>query len=186
MHIAELLKLASDNGAVALILGTIVVIGLYYFIKLIKVIINKVESSAEVINSLGKSLTNDRGEPISQIEHFNQVTKFLEDLRKGESEHYEEAKKHYKHTEIIADENKVKNCDAQNCPYLLKMVAEVKNFTTRFDEFEKKASDSRLISGSSLEDIRQQMQILASEVSQQSKQMVNVLTDILIGRKPNK
>jgi hypothetical protein len=183
MHLAELLKLASENGVVAFIIGLIVAIGLYYFVKLVLVLVKKVETSSEVINNLGKALTNDKGEPISQVDHFNQVTKFLEEIKKIELYHHEEAKKHYKDTEIIADENKVKNCDAQNCPYLLKMVAEVKNFTTRFNEFEKKAHDSRTTSGASLEDIRQQMQLLASEVSQQSKQMVNVLTDILIGRK---
>jgi hypothetical protein len=182
MHIAELLKLASENGIVAFIIGIAVIIGLYYFIKLVLVIINKVETSSDIINGLRKSLTNDKGEPISQIEQFKQVSELLKDIKNLELFNQELAKKHYRDTEIIADENKVKHCDAQNCPYLLKMVAEVKNFTTRFDEFEKKASDSRMISGASLEDIRQQMQLLASEVSQQSKQMVNVLTDILIGR----
>jgi len=183
MHLAELLKLASENGGVAFIIGVVVVIGVYYFIKLVKIIISKTENSLDVINNMGKSLTNEKGEPISQIEHFNQVTEILKEIKNLELNHHSESKNHYRHTEIIADENKVKNCDAQNCPYLLKMVAEVKNFTTRFDEFEKKASDSRLSSGASLEDIRQQMQLLASEVSQQSKQMVNVLTDILVGRK---
>ena len=183
MHIAELLKLASENGFLAFIIGLAVAIGLYYFIKLVLVIITKVENSSDVINNLGKSLTNEKGEPISQIVHFNQVSDYLKELQKLEAIHHEEAKKHYQHTAIIADENKVKNCDSQNCPYLLKMVSEVKNFTTRFDEFEKKASESRTLSGASLEDIRQQMQLLASEVSQQSKQMVNVLTDLLVGRK---
>lgn len=186
MHIAELLKLASENGGAASILAIIVIVGIYYFIKLVKIIISKIESSSEVIVGIGRALTNDKGEPISQIEHFNIVTKLLEDIKKTQQLHVEDAGTHYGHTKMIADENKVKNCDAANCPYLLKMVAEVRLFTEKFDQFEKKAQDSRISTGASLEDVKNQMQGLASEISQQSKQMVTILTDLLIGRKSPK
>jgi hypothetical protein len=183
MHIAELLKLASENGGAAFVIGLVVFVGVYYFIKLVKLVVAKIESSSDVISTLGKSLTNEKGEPINQVEHFNQVSDYLRDLKQISINHNEEAKLHYQHTKTLADENKVKNCEAQNCPYLIKMIAEVRSFTEKFDSFEEKARDSRVATGASLEEIRSQMVVLASEVSAQSKQMVGVLSDILTGRK---
>lgn len=185
MHILELFKLSSENGAVALLLGLIVVIGLYYFVKLIKLIISKIETSSDVIVTLGKSLTNDKGEPVKHVDNFITIIKKLDEIKDFELSQNEKSNRHSDKLDSIAENVKNKTCKVEDCPYFGKLVLELKSLVEKFNEFERRANESRSLTGNSLDDMRNQMQVLASEISQQSKQMVNVLTDLLIGRKNN-
>lgn len=185
MHVLELLKLSSESGTIALLIGVIVALGLYYFVKLVKLIVSKVESSSDVIINLGKSLTNDKGEPVKHVDNFLSIIKKLDEIKEFELSRNEKINKYADRIDLLVDNIKDKQCKIDECPYFGKVLSELKLLIEKFDQFERRANDSRNITGNSLDEMRTQMQILASEISQQSKQMVNVLTDLLVGRKTN-
>lgn len=185
MHVLELFKMSSENGALALLLGFIVVIGLYYFVKLVKLIISKIETSSDVITTLGKSLTNDKGEPVKHVDNFLTIIKKLDEIREFELSQNEKSNKHSDKLDSLVENFKNKSCKVEDCPYFGKLVTELRSLVEKFDQFERRANESRNLTGNSLDEMRNQMQVLASEISQQSKQMVSVLTDLLIGRKNN-
>ena len=65
------------------------------------------------------------------------------------------------------------------------MISNIRAVGALFEQFNVRAEESRTATGANLKDIREQMQILAAEVSGQSKQVVTLLSNVLVGRKNN-
>ena len=134
------------------------------------------------VDKLDASIGHEKGNP---IEHYTLLMKLAEELRElrmDSEEHVAHARTHYDDIKRLNDQDVYARCNIDKCPHLVTVISNIRDVVSKFNEFDVKASESRNATGSNLEEIRNQMQILASEVSQQSKQMVSVLTDLLVGR----
>jgi hypothetical protein len=148
--------------------------------KYLYTLAGSIRAMAIKVDKLDTTIGHDQGNPIA---HYNILMKLADELRefRQDSEvHVSRAEKHYNHVENLDAQPKYLDCDVSRCVHLVTVINEIKKVAEKFEQFEQRATDSRTLTGGSLDDIRAEMKGLATEVSQQSKQMVEVLTRLLL------
>jgi hypothetical protein len=139
-----------------------------------------IRAMAVKVDKLDTTLTHEKGDPIAHYTVLSKIADELREFRQDSELHINQAAKHYDSVERLDSQPKYLDCDVSRCIHLVTVINEIKKVADRFEQFDQRANDSRVATGGSLEEIRAEMKGLASEVSQQSKQMVEVLTRLLL------
>lgn len=142
-----------------------------------------IHSMAAQVSKLDASISHEKGSPIIHYDLMRSIENELQELRQDAEVHATSAAKHYEDVVRLNSGEVYARCNIDKCPHLVSIRNQIKDVGGLFSEFNVKAEESRNASGASLKDIQQQMNTLAAEVSAQSKQVVQLLGDVLVGRK---
>jgi ElaB/YqjD/DUF883 family membrane-anchored ribosome-binding protein len=150
--------------------------------KYIYSLASDIHSMAEKIKSLDAAILSEKGNPLAQYSALMAINDEIDELRKDTEKHIAQAERHYQTLEDIDAEEKYKNCDIDKCVHLQKIINAINGVLMRFDQFDDKADTARSATGNSLDDIREEMKGLSDTVSIQTKEMIHVLTEVLISK----
>lgn len=138
---------------------------------------------ASQVAKMEASVAHEKGSPIIHYDILREIENELQELRQDSEIHAANASKHYEDVIRLNSQEAYSRCNIDKCPHLITIRNQIKDVGSLFAEFNLKAEESRNASGASLRDIQTQMNTLAAEVSAQSKQVVQLLGDVLVGRK---
>ena len=165
--------------AIMMLIGVMATIGFMGYLWKLANIIN---SMAEKIKLLDAAILNEKGNPLAQYSALVAINDEIEELRKDTEKHIAQAERHYQTLEDINAEEKYKNCNIDKCVHLQRIINAINGVLMRFDQFDDKANEARSATGNSLDDIREEMKGLSDTVSTQTKEMIHVLTEVLISK----
>lgn len=142
-----------------------------------------IHSMAEKVGKLDAVVSHQDGDPIKHYSILREIENELQELRQDAEIHTANASKHYEDVIRLNSQEAYAYCNIDKCPHLITVIGNIKAVGALFELFTIRAEESRNATGASLQDIQQQMTTLAAEVSAQSKQVVQLLGDVLVGRK---
>lgn len=182
-NLLEAGKFLSDYGLFAFIIVAFGLLGLYLSIRFFINLHNDIKDVTAITKQLGEKIVTDKGNPVIHYDILREIENELQELRQDSEIHAANASKHYEDVIHLNRQEAYAKCNIDKCPHLITIRNQIKEVGQLFEQFNIKADESRKATGSSLEDIRFQMATLATEVSAQSKQVVQLLGDVLVGRK---
>ena len=147
------------------------------------VLARDIHAMADKVNRLDASISHEKGNPVAHFQMLHEIGEELREIRQDAEAHSKDATRHYEDIERLNDQEVYARCNIDKCPHLLTVVNNVRELGHLFEQFNIRAEESRNASGASLKDIQAQMNTLATEVSAQSKQVVSLLGDVIVGRK---
>jgi ElaB/YqjD/DUF883 family membrane-anchored ribosome-binding protein len=153
-------------------------------VKYIYSLAQDIHEMAAQVAKMEASVLHERGNPIVHHQMLHEIGEELRELRQDAEAHATNASKHYEDVIRLNSQETYAHCNIDKCPHLITVIGNIRNVGALFEQFSVKAEESRNSTGASLKDIQSQMQVLAAEVSAQSKQVVQLLGDVLVGRKP--
>jgi len=141
-----------------------------------------IHSMAEKVSKLDSTIGHEQGSPILHYSILREIENELQELRQDAEVHANIAEKHYDAISRLNSGEAFVHCNVDKCPYMGKLAAGLMDIAKRFEQFDLRAEESRRATGLSIEEIRSQNKTLAEEVSAQGKQLVQLLSDVLMGR----
>jgi ElaB/YqjD/DUF883 family membrane-anchored ribosome-binding protein len=182
-NLLEAGKFLADYGVVAFIIVGFGLLGLYLSVRFFLSLHRDIQDVTIITKQLGEKIVTDKGNPIIHYDLMRNIENELQELRQDSEAHISQAGKHYDEVIRLNSQEAYVHCNIDKCPHLITVITNIKNVGALFEQFNIKAEESRNSTGASLKDIQSQMQVLATEVSAQSKQVVQLLGDVLVGRK---
>jgi len=174
---------AQSIGWLSAIMIVIGVAGSVFFLNYVRRLALSIQSMAVQVKNLEEALLSEKGNPLTQYSALMGIHNAITELRQDTEKHIIQAERHYQTLEDDSADERWKNCDIERCVHLQKIIAAIREVNFRFDEFDSKAQEVRTTTGSSLEGIRGEMSKLGSEIGDQKKQIIDVLTSLLLNRK---
>ena len=174
----------ADYGIFAFIIILLAIAGTYFIGKFFLSLHSKIDAASSITQQLGERIVTSSGDPIVHYTILKEIENELQELRQDAEAHATNASKHYEDVIRLNSQEVYARCNIDKCPHLITVIGNIRNVGALFEQFNVKAEESRNSTGASLKDIQGQMQVLAAEVSAQSKQVVQLLGDVLVGRKP--
>jgi predicted nucleic acid-binding Zn-ribbon protein len=153
-------------------------------VKYIYSLAQDIHKMAAQVAKMEASVSHEKGSPLIHYDLMRAIEAELQELRQDAEAHATNANKHYEDVIRLNSQEVYARCNIDKCPHLITVIGNIRNVGALFEQFSVKAEESRNSTGASLKDIQGQMQVLAAEVSAQSKQVVQLLGDVLVGRKP--
>lgn len=182
-NLLEAGKFLADYGIVAFIIVGFGLLGLYLSVRFFLNLHRDIQDVTNITKQLGDKIVTDKGNPVIHYDILREIENELQELRQDSEIHAANASKHYEDVIRLNSQEAYSRCNIDKCPHLITIRNQIKDVGSLFAEFNLKAEESRNASGASLRDIQTQMNTLAAEVSAQSKQVVQLLGDVLVGRK---
>ena len=182
-NILEIGKFLSDYGFFALIIVAFGLLGAWLTVRFFLKLHKDIGDVTTITKHLGDKIITSNGDPIIHYGILREIENELQELRQDSEIHAANASKHYEDVIRLNSQEAYARCNIDKCPHLITVRNQIKDVGSLFAEFSLKAEESRNASGASLRDIQTQMNTLAAEVSAQSKQVVQLLGDVLVGRK---
>jgi hypothetical protein len=179
----ELQTLSSQVGWLPTIFMVLGIIFAGFLAKYIYSLTQDIHAMAAQVSKMEGAISHKEGDPIAHFSILREIENELQELRQDSEIHAANASKHYEDVIRLNSQEAYAKCNIDKCPHLITIRNQIKDVGSLFAEFNVKAEESRNASGASLRDIRTQMATLAIEVSAQSKQVVQLLGDVLVGRK---
>jgi hypothetical protein len=152
-------------------------------VKYIYSLAQDIHDMAAQVAKMEASISHEKGSPIIHYDLMRSIENELQELRQDAEVHATNASKHYEEVIRLNSGEAYNHCNIDKCPHLITVIGNIKAVGALFEQFNIRAEESRNATGASLQDIQQQMTVLAAEVSAQSKQVVQLLGDVLVGRK---
>jgi hypothetical protein len=182
-NILEISHFANEFGIFALLLVILAIAGAYFIAKFFMSLHSKIDAASSITRQLGDKIITKEGDPVVHLTILKNIENELRELRQDTEAHVSKASSHYEDIIRLNSQETYAKCNIDRCPHLITIRNQIKDVGSLFAEFSVKAEESRNASGASLKDIQTQMNTLAAEVSAQSKQVVQLLGDVLVGRK---
>lgn len=182
-NILEISRFASDYGIFAFFIVLLAIAGAYFIAKFFLSLHSKIDAASSITKQLGDKIITKEGDPVVHLTILKNIENELRELRQDTEDHISKASSHYDDLTRLNNQEIYAKCNIDRCPHLITIRSQIKDVGSLFAEFNLKAEESRNASGASLKDIQTQMNTLAAEVSAQSKQVVQLLGDVLVGRK---
>ena len=182
-NILEISRFLADYGVLAFIIIILAIVGVYFIGKFFLNLHRDIGDITTITKNLGDKIITTNGDPIIHYGILREIENELQELRQDSEIHAANASKHYEDVIRLNSQEAYARCNIDKCPHLITVRNQIKDVGSLFAEFSLKAEESRNASGASLRDIQTQMNTLAAEVSAQSKQVVQLLGDVLVGRK---
>jgi hypothetical protein len=183
LNILEIGKFLSDYGFFALIIVAFGLLGIWLTVRFFLKLHKDIGDVTTITKHLGDKIITSNGDPIIHYGILREIENELQELRQDSEIHAANASRHYEEVVRLNSGEVYAHCNIDKCPHLINVISNIKEVGQLFEQFNIKADESRRATGASLEDIRSQMNTLATEVSAQSKQVVQLLGDVLVGRK---
>lgn len=178
----EIGRFFSDYGFFALIIVAFGTLGIYLSVRFFLKLHSDISDVTEITKQLGGKIVTTKGDPQIHYDLIRSLDDKLQALNKNIETYNNIVNKHYDATERLISGESLLHCNVDKCPYMGKIVTSLGDVSKKFDEFNVRADESRRATGASIEDIRKQNETLAREVSAQGKQLVQLLSDVLVGR----
>ena len=179
----ELQTISSQIGLLPTIFMVLGIVFAGFLVKYIYSLAGDIHEMAAQVAKMEASVSHEKGSPIIHYDLMRNIEKEITELRQDAEVHAAGASKHYDDIIRLNSQEVYARCNIDKCPHLITVISSIKEVGSLFEQFDIKAEESRNASGSSLRDIQAQMNTLAAEVSAQSKQVVQLLGDVLVGRK---
>ncbi len=180
----EVQNLASQVGWLPTLFMLLGIVFAGFLAKYVYSLARDIHGMASQVSKMEASVLHERGNPIQHYTMLHELGEELRELRQDAEAHATNASKHYEDVIRLNSQEVYARCNIDKCPHLITVIGNIRNVGALFEQFSVKAEESRNSTGASLKDIQGQMQVLAAEVSAQSKQVVQLLGDVLVGRKP--
>ena len=182
-NIVETQSLLNQIGALPVIFMLLGVVFAGFLAKYVYSLAQDIHAMSTQVARMEASITHKEGDPIAHFSILREIENELQELRQDAEIHANNASRHYEEVIRLNSGEVYAHCNIDKCPHLINVISNIKEVGQLFEQFNIKAAESRVATGASLEDIRSQMGVLAAEVSAQSKQVVTLLGDVLVGRK---
>lgn len=179
----EIQSISSQIGWLPTIFMVLGIVFAGLLVKYIYSLAQDIHSMAEKVGKLDASVSHEKGSPIIHYDLMRAIENELQELRQDAEVHATNAAKHHEDVIRLNSQEAYAHCNIDKCPHLITVIGQIKAVGSLFEQFNIRAEESRNATGASLQDIQQQMTTLAAEVSAQSKQVVQLLGDVLVGRK---
>jgi hypothetical protein len=173
----------ADYGIFAFVIVILAIVGTYFIGKFFLSLHSKIDAASSITQQLGERIVTSSGDPTVHYTILKGIENELRELRQDAEVHAKNASTHYEDVIRLNSQEVYARCNIDRCPHLVTIRNQIKDVGSLFADFNVKAEESRNASGASLKDIQSQMTTLAAEVSAQSKQVVQLLGDVLVGRK---
>lgn len=182
-NIVETQSLLNQIGALPVIFMLLGVVFAGFLAKYVYSLAQYIHVMASQVAKMEASVAHEKGSPIIHYDILRGIESELQELRQDAEIHSNNASRHYEEVVRLNSGEVYAHCNIDKCPHLINVIGNIKEVGQLFEQFNIKAEESRNSTGASLKDIQSQMTILATEVSAQSKQVVQLLGDVLVGRK---
>lgn len=179
----ELQTISSQIGLLPTIFMVLGIIFAGFLAKYVYSLAQDIHAMSSQVARMEASIGHKEGDPIAHYSILREIESELQELRQDAEIHANSASRHYEEVVRLNSGEVYAHCNIDKCPHLINVIGNIKEVGQLFEQFNIKAAESRMATGASLEDIRSQMGVLAAEVSAQSKQVVTLLGDVLVGRK---
>ena len=118
-----------------------------------------------------------------QISSMVSTVDTLGTMCEGFARHAEQADKHYKDVDKLASDEHWKNCDVGKCVHLQQILHRIEKIQERFDQFDKRADETRNNTTTSLDGLRDGQKELGRDLGRElgdlGKMIINVLAEDL-------
>ena len=182
-NIVETSNLISQVGALPVVFMILGICFAGILAKYIYSLAQDIHAMASQVSKMEGSLSHRDGDPITHYTILREIESELQELRQDAEAHATDASKHYEDVIRLNSGEVYNHCNIDKCPHLTTVISNIRAVGALFEQFNVRAEESRTATGTNLKEIREQMQILAAEVSGQSKQVVTLLSNVLVGRK---
>lgn len=118
-----------------------------------------------------------------QISSMVSTVDTLGQMCEGFARHAEQADRHYKDVERLAGDEHWKNCDINKCVHFQQIFTKLDKVQERFDQFDRRAEETRSNTTISLEGLRDGQRDLGRDLGRElgdlAKTIINVLAEDL-------
>ena len=184
-NVVELQSISSQIGVIPAIFMVLGVVFAGVLAKYIYSLAQDIHAMASQVAKMEGAISHREGDPIAHYSILREIESEIQELRQDAEVHSTNASKHYDDVVRLNSGEVYARCNIDKCPHLATVISNIRSVGALFEQFNIRAEEARTATGVNLKDIREQMQILAAEVSGQSKQVVTLLSNVLVGRKNN-
>ena len=116
-----------------------------------------------------------------QMNRLISCVDIINDVKQSVDNHIRETDKHFKDSDKIASEEHWKNCSVSKCVHVQQFTHALNKVNERFDQFDRRADETRSNTVTSLEGLRDGQRDLAREIGKElsdlAKQLISVLAE---------
>jgi hypothetical protein len=161
------------------ILTILAVLGIVLGMGRIKAFQKQLDEVVKTVILIGEATLDDKGRPLMDYKSIDGLKQAVIDVKHTIDEHSTKTLRHFDDVARVADEDKFKNCDVQKCIQISNLNHSFDRVLDRFDQFDKRAADSRNQTNLSLQSIQQGQKDLGVELGNLAKTIISVLTDLI-------
>jgi hypothetical protein len=162
--------------SVMALIGILLSAGRYYYYA------KELKQMRDTIAALGKAALTKDGAPVFDAKTLEELRVRVDAVRNEISAHNQRAETHYSDVEHIASTDHWKNCDISKCIHMQQIFHKLDKVSERFDQFDRRADDSRNTTVVSLESIKAGQKDLGRELGDLAKTILSVLAESLKNR----
>ena len=167
----------------AVILLAFGLLGFYFSIKFFMNLHSDIKAITLATKQMGEKIGHKDGDPVAHFVVLRQIEAELREFRQDMEKHVSEAGSHYEDVKRLNDDEIWTRCPLDKCPNMGRFTSVLQSLVEKFENFDKKAQESRAATGNSLEGINAQMQQVGKEIGDTFKVLLQTMTDIMVGRK---
>lgn len=179
-------QIFSDYGILGILIFALATYGVWKIYRDSKTITDKVESISSDVALLRTAISHEKGDPVLHYSMLKEISDELTELRQDSEKHYSAAQKCHDDIARQADSNKYQTCDVNKCIHLTKVNNDLSRILDRFDDFDKRADESRSSTLNTLDSINLKIIELGRESGDMARSIIDVLRDFLTNKKSNK
>lgn len=168
----------ADYGVGGLAILALATYGLWKVYRDSKIITDKVEAIAEDVSTLRALIKHEsgKGDPLLHYSILQEINQEMRELREDAEKHQSAAQKCHDDMERAANAQKFSDCDVNRCIYISRIL-------DRFDDFDKRAEESRSSTITNLESINSKIIELGRENGDMARSIISVLSDFVTNKK---
>lgn len=161
------------------ILTILALLGIVLGMGRVKAFQKQLDQVIKTVMLIGAATLDENGRPLIDPQVFGEMKKTVEDVKGFIQEHSIQSIRHFDDSARAASEDKFKNCDVQKCVHIKEISHQISRIHDRFDQFDRRAEDSRGQTSASLQTISQGQKDLGAELGSLAKTIITVLSDII-------
>ena len=131
------------------------------------------------IQKVAATIADEKGNPILSYKALSDLKEQISLLRDDFDEHSNRADTHYSDLQHVASSEHWKTCDVSKCAHMQQIFNKLDKVTERFDQFDKRAEETRTNTYVSLQDIREGIKDLGKELADLAKSIISLLSNSL-------
>lgn len=133
---------------------------------------------SEDVSTLRSLLKHEsgQGDPLLHYSMLQEINKEMRELREDAEKHHSDAQKCHDNIARAADAAKFQDCDVNKCLHISRILS-------RFDDFDKRADESRGSTLNTLDSINLRITELGKENGDMARSIISVLSDFVMNKK---
>lgn len=153
------------------------IFGSVLFIRYLYKFADSIQSMSDKVKTLETTILSKEGNPAAQYGMLVHIDETVNELRRDFESHTSAAERHYQTLEDVNSEDHWKNCPIDKCVHFQDIIRRLDRVVEKWEQFEKRADESRANTVTSIEGIRGGQKDLGKELGDLAKLLVGILTD---------